>query len=76
LAAGAEDIASTAPTDKHIEAILSHDGLKGQNVTFRWAAEGTSGKFIEGDQIDFTSDPSDELGEPAGIVRLIVHPGQ
>jgi hypothetical protein len=76
LAAGAEDIAPTAFTDEHIEACLSHDGLKGRYVAFRWAAEGISGKFIEWNQIDFTGDSADEFGEAVRVVSVIIDSSQ
>jgi hypothetical protein len=76
LAAGAKDVAPTALTDEHIEACLSHDGLKDGNIAIRWTAERTSRKLIEWNQIDFAHDPADELGEAASIVGVIIHPGQ
>jgi hypothetical protein len=74
LATGAENVATPAFADIHVEACLSHNGLKGCNVAFGWTAKRTSGKFIEWNQIDFARDPADKLGEPARIIGVIVHP--
>jgi len=53
LAAGSEYVASPAFSDEDVDSCPPKRGLKLKNIMFRRAAETTSRKFIERDEIHF-----------------------
>ena len=76
LAAGAENILSSALSNKCIEAGVAEDGLKTKHRLFGRAMKRAAWKFIERNQINFASHGSEQLYQSAGISRMIVDVGE
>lgn len=58
LPTGPKDIASTAFPNECVETGAAKNLLEQLDGIIRWAEERTSGKRIEGDQIDLAANPS------------------
>lgn len=73
LSAGAENVSSSALSNKRIEAGVAEDGLKAESRLFRRAMKRAAGKFIERNQVDLAPHASQQLYQSAGISRMIVY---
>ncbi len=67
LSAGAQHVAATTFPDEDIDAGLAHDRLECQDVEVGRPTEGTAGKWVEGNQINFACDPADQFDQTQGI---------
>ncbi len=76
LSAGAQHVAATTFPDEDVDAGLAHDRLERQDVEVGRPAEGTAGKWVEGNQIDLACDPADQFDQTQGIGLAIVHAGE
>lgn len=76
LSAGAENISSTALSNKRIKAGVAENGLKAKNRPFGWAMKRAAGEFIEWNQIDLAPDTSQQLHQSTGISLMIVYIGE
>ena len=76
LSAGAENVPSSALSNKCIEAGVAEDGLKTKNRLFGRAAKRAAWKFIERNQVDLASHGSEQLNQSAGISCVIVDVGE
>ena len=76
LPAGAENILSSALSNKRIEVGVAEDGLKAKNRLFGRAMKKAAGEFIERNQIDLASHASQQLHQSSGIRRMIVYTGK
>ena len=76
LSAGAENVSSSALSNKRIEAGVAKDGLKAKDRLSGRSTKRAAGKFIERNQIDLASDASQQSNQSAGIGLMIVYAGE
>src|SRR6478752_5848036 len=75
LSAGTQHVAATTFPDEDVDAGLAHDRLERQDVEVGRPAEGTAGKWVEGNQINLACDPADQFDQTQGIGLAVVHAG-
>lgn len=76
LPAGAENVSSSAFSNKCIEAGLAENGLETKDCLFRRALKRAPWKLIERNQVDLAPHASQQLSQSAGIILMIVDTGE
>src|SRR5438132_12501221 len=76
LATGSQHIASLGLPHKHIESRASQNRLEAEDGGVSWSCEGSAGKFVERNEIDFAAHSVQQFRESLGVLLRVVHDGQ
>ena len=76
LSAGAENVTSSALSNKCIQSGVAEDRLETKHRLFGRAMKRAAWKFIERNQVDLAPHGSQQLYQSAGIGRMIVDTGE